>query len=194
VQVLLSLSLVKRDTGSAISRFAVARCAPHHDAQSGGHVTDDPEDIMYARGSRTLTPRRFDTGRDDYFGHGRSDCLDLGRSPFLLPAPVDPELPPLWPVGAARPRDCAEEPSLRPAESSQRSGIILDNMSDATVQFFQLSPQGRTLRDTLRPWVASYQRGMPAGSAWLAADSSGNCLAIFVAEAAWTRASVRLNR
>jgi hypothetical protein len=169
---------------------AVARCAPHHDAQSAGHVTDDPADIMSARGSRTLIPR-FDAGRDDYFGHGRADCVDLARSPFFLPAPAQPELPPLWPVGVARARDCADEAAGSLATSSAQSGIVFDNMRDAPTQLFELTASGRALRDTMRPWTVSYQRGVRVGSRWLVADASGTCLAIYTAEPAWTRASIR---
>lgn len=170
---------------------AVARCAPHHDPQNSGHVSDDPQDQMFSRSSRSAVPPRVDAARDDYFGHGKPGCLDLARSPFLLPAPTAPELPPLWPMAAARPRDCSEEATLRGGGSATRAGIIFDNMSDTSVQLFQIAAQGRVLRDTLRPWVASYQRDTPAGSAWLVADASGSCRAIFVAESTWTRASVR---
>ncbi|MBI4521088.1 MAG: hypothetical protein HY701_09640 [Gemmatimonadetes bacterium] len=168
----------------------VGRCAPHHNQESGGHVIDDPQDIMSASFPRAL-PLKFDAGRDDYYGHGNPACLDLASSPFLLPAPAVAELPPLWPVGAAQARACAEEASLRPEESAQRSGVVFDNMSNASIQLFQLTAQGRTLRDTLRPWIASYQGNVSVGSAWLAADASGNCLAIFVAQTSWTRASLR---
>lgn len=170
---------------------AVGRCAPHHDRQSSGHVSDDPQDVMFSRSSRTAVPPRVDAGRDDYFGHGVPGCLDLARSPFLLPAPASAELPPLWPMAAARPRDCSEEATLGSGGSATRAGIIFDNMSDATTQVFQLTGQGRTLRDTMRPWVASYQRDVQAGSAWIVADPGGRCIAIFVAESVWTRASIR---
>lgn len=56
----------------------VASCAPNH---SGGHVTDDPSDLMYA-GSQPWTPSRLDTNRDDYFAHGRA-CADAAQSAYL---------------------------------------------------------------------------------------------------------------
>ena len=63
---------------------AVASCAPH---QGGGaHVQDDPEDVMYAGTERE--PRSeavIDVARDDYFGHGRANCLDTAESPFWEP-------------------------------------------------------------------------------------------------------------
>ena len=54
---------------------AVAGCAPNFDGSS--HVDDAPDDVMWA-GSGF----RIDVGRDDYFGHGRDDCLDTADSPF----------------------------------------------------------------------------------------------------------------
>ncbi len=60
---------------------AVASCAPH---QGGGaHVQDDPADVMYAGTEREPRAEALvDVGRDDYFGHGRADCLDTANSRF----------------------------------------------------------------------------------------------------------------
>jgi hypothetical protein len=71
---------------------AVPRCAPHWTV---GHVGDDPTDLMYA-GSAPWRPATVDVGNDDYWGHGGEDCVDLLRSAFLTPTPVDPLLPPGW--------------------------------------------------------------------------------------------------
>jgi hypothetical protein len=57
-----------------------AQCAPHFAA--GGKVTDDPRDILFDS-VRWPRPRTLDAQRDDYFNHGRPDCPDLARSPFL---------------------------------------------------------------------------------------------------------------
>lgn len=57
----------------------VATCAPH---SNNGHVGDDPTDLMYA-GSQPWAPSRLDPGRDDYFGHGRTNCPDAVQSPYL---------------------------------------------------------------------------------------------------------------
>ncbi|MYB31036.1 MAG: hypothetical protein F4Y20_00475 [Acidobacteria bacterium] len=65
---------------------AVASCAPNHDGTP--HVDDVENDVMYRgadrqpRGGETF----IDVGRDDYYGHGRADCLDVSRSRFLKPA------------------------------------------------------------------------------------------------------------
>jgi hypothetical protein len=59
---------------------AVPTCAPRYTTLGGGHVTD-PNDLMYySAGSQ---PKFLDIGRDDYFGHGRTDCPDLARSPYI---------------------------------------------------------------------------------------------------------------
>ncbi len=69
---------------------AVPSCAPHH--HLAGHTSDREDDIMWAGTGRWQIPGRLDPGRDDYYGHGRSDCLDLARSPYLTsnapPPPV----------------------------------------------------------------------------------------------------------
>lgn len=66
---------------------AVASCAPNYEGTY--HVDDVENDLMYAGAHRE--PRGgvtyVDVGRDDYYGHGRPDCLDVSRSRFLEPAP-----------------------------------------------------------------------------------------------------------
>ena len=69
---------------------AVPQCAPNEGR--GFHVVDEPNDLMYAGEGRVeLRPEErvlaVDVGRDDYYGHGRPDCVDVSRSRFLEPAP-----------------------------------------------------------------------------------------------------------
>ena len=60
----------------------VPACAPHQTV-SGGHVSDNPQDVMYA-GSQPWTPALLDPGHDDYYGHTRdSTCPDLANSNYL---------------------------------------------------------------------------------------------------------------
>jgi hypothetical protein len=59
---------------------AVAACAPHY--TSGGHVSDDPHDLMYA-GDQNWYPSILDKDRDDYYGHKNARCLDVAKSPFF---------------------------------------------------------------------------------------------------------------
>jgi hypothetical protein len=66
---------------------AVPTCAPHSRGPRDAHTSDRPDDIMWAGTGDWKIPGHLDPGRDDYYGHGRSDCLDLARSPFLTAAP-----------------------------------------------------------------------------------------------------------
>jgi hypothetical protein len=72
---------------------AVAICAPHE--ALNGHVGDSPSDLMYS-GDQPWHPTTLDVDRDDYWGHGRGDCMDLSRSAFLEPLPLSPVFPPGW--------------------------------------------------------------------------------------------------
>jgi len=71
-----------------------ARGAPHH--TQSGHVSENPTDLMYA-GDAAWQPSALDVGHDDYYLTGRTDILDLSRSVFLDPLPLDPTPPPGWP-------------------------------------------------------------------------------------------------
>jgi hypothetical protein len=65
-----------------------AECATHH--HLAGHVRDNPNDLMWAGDAPWQLPPRLDIGRDDYYGHGRSDCPDLATSPYLSSNPPPP--------------------------------------------------------------------------------------------------------
>ena len=62
---------------------AVPLCAPNSD---GGLHIRSRYDIMRASGG-TSNPAltEIDAGHDDYYGHGRSDCADIARSPLWDP-------------------------------------------------------------------------------------------------------------
>jgi hypothetical protein len=69
----------------------VAECAPHH--TRAGHASDSANDLMWAGDAPWQLPPRLDIGRDDYYGHGRTDCPDLARSQYLTSyTPPQPEL------------------------------------------------------------------------------------------------------
>ena len=63
---------------------AVESCAPNNGR--GAHVVDHDLDVM----SNSPVPQwewtYIDFGRDDYCGHGRSDCVDISTSPYFEPA------------------------------------------------------------------------------------------------------------
>ena len=66
----------------------VPTCAPHH--HLSGHVSDFANDLMWAGNQPWQFPTHLDIGRDDYYGHGRTDCADLARSPYLTSNPPPP--------------------------------------------------------------------------------------------------------
>jgi hypothetical protein len=66
----------------------VPTCAPHH--HLAGHVSDFSNDLMWAGSQPWRFPARLDLGRDDYYGHGRTECADLARSPYLTSNPPPP--------------------------------------------------------------------------------------------------------
>ena len=66
----------------------VPTCAPHH--HLSGHVSDFANDLMWAGNQPWQFPAHLDIGRDDYYGHGRTDCADLARSPYLTSNPPPP--------------------------------------------------------------------------------------------------------
>lgn len=75
---------------------AVPECAPDR-LETSAHVATSVGDLMYA-GSEWSGHDDVvvDAGRDNYFGHGRSDCLDTASGGFWEPvAPVD-ALAPGW--------------------------------------------------------------------------------------------------
>jgi len=82
--------------------FASACGANSASRQNSAHTGDDTRDLMW--GQAPHDRRAWDTanmlldpGHDDYFALDDPDCLDLARSAFLDPLPVNAQLPPDWP-------------------------------------------------------------------------------------------------
>ncbi len=59
---------------------AVSLNAPHH--VFNGHVSDSNKDLMYS-GSESWNPSILDYGSDDYYGHNKSNYVDIKKSSFL---------------------------------------------------------------------------------------------------------------
>ena len=59
----------------------VPSCAPNW--IPGNHVSGDERDVMQAGTGARHWPPVLDVGRDDYFRHGRTGCLDIAHSPFV---------------------------------------------------------------------------------------------------------------
>ena len=80
---------------------AVARCAPHFTLE--GHVSDSPNDLMYA-GDLVWEPSVLDISHDDYFDHNNAGCLDVAKSVFIQPTPRNAVPPPSWKTFAGKRR------------------------------------------------------------------------------------------
>jgi hypothetical protein len=71
---------------------AVGEGAPNGD-EAFGHITGNSNDIM-AIGDRSGW--EVDAGRDDYWGHGRTEFVDISTSIFLEPMAAGADFPPRW--------------------------------------------------------------------------------------------------
>lgn len=64
---------------------AVGTCSPNQGR--GRHVIDHDLDVMISGSSRPQWEwTHIDWGNDDYYGHGRADCVDIALSPYFEPA------------------------------------------------------------------------------------------------------------
>jgi hypothetical protein len=68
--------------------------SPNSDSNGSfaGHIVNDPTDLM----GGSVGVVRLDPGRDDYWGHGRSDIVDVSKSVFLTPTDPNAVFPPGW--------------------------------------------------------------------------------------------------
>jgi hypothetical protein len=166
---------------------AVGRCAPNH--WRAGHVADSYADLMYS-GPSSWSPAALDVGRDDYFGHGRSDCPDLARSAFMRPVSASPELPPGWPYAVAPTRPCSEEHSLG-SVSRPIGKVEFTNLTSHPVRVYRLDAEGDRARlFTLSPF-GTLPEAAEAADAWTVTDDQDRCLVVFTALSGWSRASIR---
>ena len=139
---------------------AVPPCAPGR--VDGPHVGDSPEDLLYSGIESALRSEELtiDFGRDDYFGHENTECLDISSGRFWEPvdsrAPFTPddELPRAripfedWPLRCGlhetppeppTPPPTPEEPVVKPPRPSSLGG-------DSSGARSRLAPTGRTGR------------------------------------------------
>ena len=95
---------------------AVPECAPER-LETSMHVGTGVGDLMYAgpewSGHDEVV---IDAGRDDYFGHGRSDCLDTAAGEFWEPAAA---------VATPGPGARAPRPFIPPEDWPVRCGLLL---------------------------------------------------------------------
>jgi hypothetical protein len=95
----VELPIGEPDTGMAHEIIHLlglpAQCGAN--VAEGGHVVDDPADLMYGMGHTTANT--IDARHDDYYRHGIAGCPDLADSAFLDPTPAKLVLPSAWPGG-----------------------------------------------------------------------------------------------
>ena len=116
---------------------AMPTCAPHH--HRAGHTSDLPDDLMWAGVGVWQVPGRLDPGRDDYYGHGRSDCLDLARSEYLTSNPT--------PAPTLRAGRLAVGPARAGRRLTASLAVTLDGQAPATgVARCTLRIAGRSVR------------------------------------------------
>ena len=157
----------------------VPECAPNHTL--AGHTSDDPHDLMY-QGPLPWQPSVLDVGHNDYFGHGRSDCLDFAQSAFLEPAAPNAKLPPRWPMIPLSSRSCALESTMASREAVTHVALRIINPTPHPLQLYWLNYQGvRQPWETIPAWGTA--NPLPfVTHPWLLADEAGHCLSIFTTE------------
>jgi hypothetical protein len=169
---------------------AVPDCAPNEatgTTEYGDNHVLEPSDLMY-QGNAEWAPSMLDVDRDDYFGHGRDDCFDAERSPYLQPVSSDVE-PPV--AGFAEWRlagSCDDIPAVSDARYPKLS-IYVSNLSTNPVELHWLENNGesRFYRE-LYPWE-SILINSPVGTTWEVRDGEGGCLSRFTTPDYAVRAS-----
>ena len=160
---------------------AVPECASNRAPLA--HVSDDPSDIMYARRNQGAGSV-LDWGRDDYYGHGNSDCLDIAESVVWEPALPGAAPLPEWPSTDMASLSCDPEMSIRPPRPDSTTNVQLVNTTDRTLTLHfpvyslnDLLPAG-----TLAPRQIA-QSNQIVGQHLLVAESDGQCLAVYQVQA-----------
>jgi hypothetical protein len=132
---------------------AVPSCAPHYDRLHPAHFADNPHDLMYW--DTLELPITLDERHTDYYGHGRTDCLDVARSVFFdpplagatpppgWPASLDAVPPATWPSGRVSlpVLDCSNEKTLCATSYNKLTTVQVINLTSHTVRVFWLDPQ-----------------------------------------------------
>jgi VHL beta domain len=156
---------------------AVPDCAPHH--TRAGHTSDSTKDLMYA-GDLPGQVSVLDLGRDDYYGHGRKDCLDMARSAFLEPAVPGAEPPPTWPITNIPTTPCWRLAGLRSmAGAAVRLQIV--NARRRAVNVFWVNSNGveqasGSIRAGNRTNLSTF-----ASNPFVFRDADGTCVGAIVA-------------
>lgn len=161
---------------------AVPDCAPNSD---GDHHVADPYDLMFAGGGE-WDVRGLDLGQDDYFGHGRRDCFDAARSPFLRPLPTD-AAPALGFTDTTVSANCNLRNDV-PRATFDEVALYVVNASADPVSLFWIDNHGREQEyQTLDAWQ-DLRINSTARMPWFITNSAGVCLGSFTTPANPVRA------
>ncbi len=145
----------------------VPPCAPNVSRERPAHVDDHPQDIMYYLSA--THPLILDVGRDDYYGHGREDCFDLARSPFLDPLPDRVALPLRWRIHLAE-KYLAAHPRavrVRSARAGAEMHLNLINRTGHDVLLFFIDSGGKARYYAHLAHNAQVTQHTYAGHAWI---------------------------
>jgi hypothetical protein len=152
---------------------AVERCAPNGE---DGHI-NDPSDLMFGEAEPWDYPVHLDVDRDDYYGHGRSACYDIARSPYLTPNGDDPEPFPT-PFTDVAMAGCQREADV-PTSDRPDSEVWIFNLQEDPVDVEWLGPDGDTENiGTIDGWSGMILTSVP-GDAIQVVDEKGDCLGGF---------------
>ncbi len=152
---------------------AVERCAPNDD---NGHV-DEPNDLMFGEPEPWQYPVKLDVDHDDYYGHGRSACYDIARSPYLTPNGEDPEPYPT-PFTDLEVDACQREAD-GPTSNRPDSEVWIFNLQPDPVEVEWLSMDGETEAiGAIDGWSGMILTSVP-GDAIQFVDEDGDCLGGF---------------
>jgi hypothetical protein len=169
---------------------AVSRRAPNHCRAKNcapGHVRKPRRDLMSAPDWEF--PSRLDIGRNDYWGHAKVELVDVSRSVFLDPTPINSALPPIWPLLLATTIPASQEPALRSPSTSEKVKLQIVNRSGSVLHVHWLNHSGIREPHGQIPVDRDILLETLQGHLWVVADGQGKALAIYRApDQGWGRA------
>jgi hypothetical protein len=154
---------------------ATPQCAPNHTLE--GHSSDSPTDVMYS-GSQDWQPTVLDIGRNDYYGHGRTDCVDLAKSVFLEPSAPGATPPPGWPWAMVSDIGCAMLGQVTAGMGDQLNLRFVNTRPETVDVYFINGAGGLTLGGEIKPF-ARLDFISFTDHPWAVKTKSGQCVGVY---------------
>lgn len=154
---------------------ATPQCAPHHTLE--GHASDSPTDLMYS-GSQPWQPSTLDLGRNDYYGHGRGDCVDLAKSAFLEPSAPGAAPPPGWPWALVPNLGCDLLGQVQAGIGDQLNLRFVNTRSEPVDVYFIDGRGSPLLAGEVQPFAGLDFISFTMHP-WLVRTKSGQCLGVY---------------